>query len=210
MNFQILTFTLFLRAYSNNTFLVSISARCRDFRSSGQDRWDCVARRWQNNKRGQQTRQSTSPGHSRTHRDRSHKGRYTPYRCFLLLQCVLIYLQVLPNRQLINGVTHFYFKIFRSVFSKFTSRNVQIKLKCFADIHYSKYGPTWPLPHNIWQQNKNGRLLFSNSNNYAMQLIDDVASDDIEIKLCLKLKAGMNPGLWWILDGLYLNKYWSK
>ena len=24
------------------------------------------------------------------------------------------------------------------------------------------------------------------------------------------LKAGMNPGFWWILDGLYLIKYWSK
>ena len=33
---------------------------------------------------------------------------------------------------------------------------------------------------------------------------------------CLKqsmnklFKVGMNPGFWWILDGLYLNSYWSK
>ena len=25
-----------------------------------------------------------------------------------------------------------------------------------------------------------------------------------------EFKAGMNPGFWWILDGLYLKKYWSK
>ena len=33
-----------------------------------------------------------------------------------------------------------------------------------AGIHYSKYGHAWQLSDNIWQQNQNCRLLFSNYN----------------------------------------------
>ena len=77
----------------------------------------------------------------------------------LFLYTIAWWLKAVWIRQPINGMTHFYFKIFWSLFSfKFTSRNVQMRRHPLFQI-LTRLTIT---RQQIWQQNQNGHLLFSN------------------------------------------------